>query len=70
MFSIRLWALTKKEILQLLRDPSSIIIAFVLPAMLLFLFGYGLSFDAKDTMEDAAVEKIISAVKAGAKAAL
>ena len=48
MFSIRLWALTKKEILQLLRDPSSIIIAFVLPAMLLFLFGYGLSFDAKD----------------------
>ena len=35
-----------KELLQVVRDPSSILIAFVLPGILLFLFGYGLSLDA------------------------
>ncbi len=44
----RLAALIKKEGLQIVRDPSSIIIAFVLPLVLLFLFGYGISLDAKD----------------------
>lgn len=44
----RLSALVKKEGLQIVRDPSSIIIAFVLPLVLLFLFGYGISLDAKD----------------------
>ena len=29
-----------------MRDPSSILIAFVLPLILLFLFGYGVSLDA------------------------
>jgi ABC-2 type transport system permease protein len=43
----RLLALMKKESLQILRDPSSILIAFVLPLILLFIFGYGLSLDAK-----------------------
>ena len=43
----RLFALMKKEALQILRDPSSILIAFVLPLILLFIFGYGLSLDAK-----------------------
>ena len=33
--------------LQALRDPSSISIAFVLPLILLFLFGYGISLDAR-----------------------
>ena len=37
----------KKEALQILRDPSSILIAFVLPLILLFIFGYGISLDAK-----------------------
>jgi len=37
-----------KEALQVLRDPSSIAIAFVLPLVLLLLFGYGVSLDAKD----------------------
>ena len=36
----------RKEWLQILRDPSSIAIAFVLPVVLLFLFGYGVSLDA------------------------
>jgi ABC-2 type transport system permease protein len=41
----RLLALSKKESLQILRDPSSNLIAFVLPVMLLFVFGYGISLD-------------------------
>jgi ABC-2 type transport system permease protein len=41
----RLLALSKKESLQILRDPSSNLIAFVLPIMLLFVFGYGISLD-------------------------
>lgn len=43
----RLMGLLRKESLQILRDPSSIAIAFVLPAVLLLLFGYGVSLDSK-----------------------
>ena len=43
----RFVALFKKELLQVIRDPSSILIAFVLPIILLFIFGFGLSLDAK-----------------------
>ena len=39
--------MVRKELLQILRDPSSIAIAFILPLVLLFLFGYGVSLDAK-----------------------
>jgi len=42
----RLRGLIRKEIAQVLRDPSSMLIAFFLPAVLLFLFGYGVSLDA------------------------
>ena len=42
----RIRALIWKETLQVARDPSSFVVAFVLPALLLFLFGFGLSFDA------------------------
>lgn len=41
----RIKALIRKETLQTLRDPSSLIVAVVLPAILLFLYGYGVSFD-------------------------
>ncbi len=41
----RLKALFGKEFRQVVRDPSCILIAFVLPAILLFLFGYGVSLD-------------------------
>ena len=44
---MRLFGLIRKETLQILRDPSSISIAFVLPAILLLLFGFGVSLDAK-----------------------
>jgi len=43
----RLRGMVRKEMLQILRDPSSIAIAFILPLVLLFLFGYGVSLDAK-----------------------
>ena len=42
----RVSALIRKETLQVTRDPSSLVVAFVLPALLLFLFGFGISFDA------------------------
>ena len=45
---MRLGGMIRKEFLQILRDPSSIAIAFVLPVVLLFLFGYGVSLDARD----------------------
>jgi ABC-2 type transport system permease protein len=45
---MRLRGLLRKEWLQILRDPSSISIAFVLPTLLLFLFGYGVTLDARN----------------------
>lgn len=38
-------ALARKEGHQIFRDPSSLVIAFVLPVVLLFLFGWGISLD-------------------------
>ena len=43
---MRLAGLVRKEFLQIVRDPSSIAIAFVMPIFLLVLFGYGVSLDA------------------------
>ena len=54
---MRLWALIRKETLQILRDPSSIAIAFVMPVVLLLLFGYGVSLDAKDIRLAVVVEQ-------------
>jgi ABC-2 type transport system permease protein len=42
---LRILSLIKKESLQIVRDPSSILIAVVLPLVLLFLFAYGVSLD-------------------------
>ncbi|RZI47143.1 ABC transporter permease [Candidatus Finniella inopinata] len=42
----RLKALMKKEALQIIRDPSTILIALVLPLILLFIFGYGVNLDS------------------------
>lgn len=45
-FSLRrLRALVVKEVLQIIRDPSSILISVVLPLILLFIYGTGLSLD-------------------------
>lgn len=43
----RLRALVIKESLQIIRDPSAILVAFILPLILLFLMGYAVSLDAK-----------------------
>jgi ABC-2 type transport system permease protein len=45
-FFRRLFALCRKETLQILRDPSSNIIAFLLPVVMLFIFGYGINLDS------------------------
>ena len=42
----RLTALCVKETRQILRDPSSGVIAFLLPMLLLVIFGYGINLDA------------------------
>ncbi|MGV8921957.1 MAG: ABC transporter permease [Thermomonas sp.] len=44
----RLLALVRKESLQAMRDPSTILIAFVLPVVLLFLFAYAVSLDVRE----------------------
>ncbi len=44
---VRLGILIYKESLQILRDPSAIFVAFVLPAILLFLFTYAVSLDIR-----------------------
>ncbi|WP_353226433.1 ABC transporter permease [Novosphingobium sp.] len=41
----RFRAMLVKESLQIARDPSTFLIAFVLPVLLLFLFGYGVNLD-------------------------
>ena len=41
----RFGAMLVKESLQIARDPSTFLIAFVLPMLLLFLFGYGVNLD-------------------------
>ena len=38
-------AFIKKEFLQIIRDPSSLLIAFVLPLVLLFIYTYGINLD-------------------------
>lgn len=45
---VRLWALVKKEVRQIVRDPSSIALGVILPLILILLFGFGLSLDVKN----------------------
>lgn len=44
-FLTRLWALLRKETRQMVRERSSMAVGLLLPAALILLFGYGLSFD-------------------------
>jgi pyoluteorin transport system permease protein len=43
----RVWTLGQKEVRQIIRDPSSIALGVVFPTILILLFGFGLSLDAK-----------------------
>ncbi len=47
LFLMRLRGFLKKETLQIIRDPSSIALALVMPLALLFIFGYGVNLDAE-----------------------
>jgi ABC-2 type transport system permease protein len=44
----RLLAVARKEIIQLRRDSRSLTLAFLLPLLLLILFGYAISWDIRD----------------------
>jgi len=52
----RLGALVRKELIQIVNEPSSILIAFILPIMLLFLFGYAVSLDSTRVRVGVALE--------------
>lgn len=54
---LRLSGLIRKEFLQIRRDLSSIAIAFLLPIVLLIIFGYGVSLDAKHVKVGLVAEK-------------
>lgn len=43
----RFWALVVKEIGQILRDPSVLVIGLGLPILMLFIYGYGISMDMR-----------------------
>ena len=53
----RFAALVRKEALQVFRDPSSLLIAGVLPLVLLMLFGYAVSLDLTHVAIGVVVEK-------------
>ncbi|MCK9227488.1 MAG: ABC transporter permease [Syntrophorhabdaceae bacterium] len=41
----RVWAMARKETIQIRRDPLSLALAFLLPLILLFIFGYAITVD-------------------------
>ena len=44
----RLMAVARKEVLHLRRDPRSLALAFLMPALLVVLFGYAITWDVED----------------------
>jgi ABC-2 type transport system permease protein len=44
-FAIRVGAIAWKETLHVRRDPRTLVLAFVMPVVMLLLFGFGVSFD-------------------------
>ncbi|UOK72834.1 ribosome-associated ATPase/putative transporter RbbA [Ancylobacter polymorphus] len=43
----RLWAYARREALEIVRDPARLAFALIGPILLLFTFGYGISFDVE-----------------------
>ena len=52
----RLTAMVRKELAQIMRDPSTFLIALFMPLLLLFLFGYAVSLDTSGTKVALVVE--------------
>lgn len=44
----RIKAIARKEAIQILRDPLSLVMAFLMPALLLFIFGYAITLDVNN----------------------
>ena len=44
----RIWAVSRKEVLHILRDPRSLAMGVAIPMLLLVLFGYALTLDVDD----------------------
>ena len=44
----RLLGFSRKEALEIVRDPVTVAVALIMPLLMLFLFGYALSFDVED----------------------
>ena len=45
---VRLWAIARKESIQLRRDRRSLLLAFALPLLFLVLYGYAIVWDVRD----------------------
>ncbi|HXX53346.1 MAG TPA: ABC transporter permease [Thermodesulfovibrionales bacterium] len=45
---LRIRAITKKELIQIWRDPLSLTIALLMPVMQLFIYGYAITFDVNN----------------------
>ncbi|RPI36617.1 MAG: ABC transporter permease [Nitrospiraceae bacterium] len=45
---LRVRAVAKKELIQIWRDPLSLAMAFLMPVMLLFIFGYAITLDVNN----------------------
>jgi ABC-2 type transport system permease protein len=52
----RLRGLLRKEVYQIVRDPSSILVAVALPLLILFLMGYAVSLDANNVKTGIVIE--------------
>jgi ABC-2 type transport system permease protein len=48
MSAKRLLAIARKELIQLRRDPRSLALAFLVPALLVVIFGYAITWDIRD----------------------
>jgi len=46
---IRTWAIFRKELIHIRRDPASLVQVILIPVILLLINGYALNFDLKDT---------------------
>lgn len=64
----RLFALIRKELHQIIKDPSSLIVTFILPSILLFIYGCGVSLDYKNLAIGLVLEDTTPVAQSFAKA--
>lgn len=56
MNPVRLWAVMRKEFIQVLRDRTTLRLVIVMPLMMMFLFGYVVSTDVKEVAAAVALQ--------------